>query len=138
MADPRFDIWNVLHDGEITVIALEKPETLVMFVDIPYVRQRIGPLGDSFRLELRGFRSIQFANDIGDSSREIADIARKRLIIISKRSETMPLQVEVAQGTLTLDFDSVRISLDTGQPISFGEVDRLSADYWTEWRKNTA
>lgn len=46
--DPRFGIWNALHDGEITIAVREATDVVVMFVSIPYVRRRIEPLGDSF------------------------------------------------------------------------------------------
>jgi hypothetical protein len=133
MAAPQFDIWNLLHDGEITVIAREGPDSLIMFVDIPYLRQRIAPLGDSFRLRLGGFRGIGFSNDIGDSYSEITDIAESRLEILSTESEAMPAKIAVAQGTLTIDFDSVDISLDTGQPISYEQISHACEQYWDEW-----
>jgi hypothetical protein len=62
--DPRFSIWNALHDGEITIAEREAPEVLVLFVSIPYVRRRIPPLGDSFRLRLGGFRGMVFDDEI--------------------------------------------------------------------------
>jgi hypothetical protein len=133
MTDPRFDIWNVLHDGEITVVAREEPDSLIMFVDIPYLRQRIAPLGDSFRLRLGGFRSIGFSNDIGDSYSAITDIAESRLEILSTESEAMPVKIAVAQGTLTIDFDSVDITLDTGQPVTYEQLHRVCEEYWNEW-----
>jgi hypothetical protein len=46
MNDPRFAVWNALRDDEITVLACEGSGTLMLFVDIPYVRERIHPLGD--------------------------------------------------------------------------------------------
>ena len=64
MTDPRLDIWNVLHDGEITITHRESADVVVMFVSIPYVRRRIQPLGDSFRLRFGGFRGMAFSYDI--------------------------------------------------------------------------
>lgn len=53
MTDPRIDIWNLLHDGEITVAARDA-DALVLFVSIPYLRSSFRPIGDSFALRLSG------------------------------------------------------------------------------------
>ena len=129
--DPRFGIWNALHDGEITVVAREEPDSLIIFVSIPYVRRRIMPLGDSFCLRLGGFRSAGWSNDIGDSYSELEDM--EGLEILEVQSDSMPVKIQCAQGTLTLDYDSLEISLDSGQPIAPEEVYRAYEDYWNEW-----
>lgn len=56
--DKRIEIWNVLHDGEITAIS-EDGDILTMFVSIPYLRRRLKPLGDSFVLTLEGVRRAE-------------------------------------------------------------------------------
>jgi hypothetical protein len=58
--DTRIAIWNVLHDGEITAIS-EDGDTLTMFVNIPYLRRRLKPLGDSFILTLAGVRQAEWS-----------------------------------------------------------------------------
>jgi len=133
--DPRLGIWNALHDGEITIAVREAPDVMVMFVSIPYVRRRIEPLGDSFRLRLSGFRGMVFGNDIGDTYSELKEIEGYE--ILEAKSETMPATIQLAEGTLMLDFDSLEISLDTGQPISAEEVYRVYEEYWDEWSKRT-
>jgi hypothetical protein len=132
--DLRFAVWNELHDGEITVLSQEEPGTLTIFVNIPYVRQRLQPLGDSFRLRLYDFRSITFSNDIGDSSSDLGDIAESQLIIISALGEKLPVQIEVAQGTLVIDFDSLDIALDSGQLISYEQLASSAEEYWNAWQ----
>jgi hypothetical protein len=57
--DERIEIWNVLHDGEITVVS-EDGDTLTLFVSIPYLRRRLKPLGDSFVLVLEGLSWLSF------------------------------------------------------------------------------
>jgi hypothetical protein len=135
MGDPRLDIWNVLHDGEITVMHRESPDVLVMFVSIPYVRRRIQPLGDSFRLRLGGFRSMHFENSIGDTSSELDYVEGYEILDIL--SETMPAKIQLAEGTLTLDFDSLDISLDSGQPVTYEEILHVAQDYWDEFAART-
>jgi hypothetical protein len=135
MADPRLDIWNVLHDGEITVTAREAADVAIMFVSIPYVRRRIAPLGDSFRLRLGGFRGMHFENSIGDTDSELAEIEGYEILAIL--SDTMPAKIQLTQGTLTLDFDSLEMSLDSGQPVTYEEVLRVAQDYWDECAART-
>jgi hypothetical protein len=133
--DPRFGIWSALHDGEITIAERETPDTLLLFVSIPYIRRRIEPLGDSFRLRLRGFRGMTYDNEIGDTYSELEDL--EGVEILKCLSETMPVIIQAAGGKLMLDFDSLEISLDTGRPISIEEICRASEEYWNEWRKKT-
>jgi hypothetical protein len=135
MGDPRFDIWNVLHDGDITIVHREAPDAVIMFVCIPYVRRRIEPLGDSFRLRLGGFRSIHFANDIGDTSSELDYVEGYEILDIL--SETMPAKIQLAEGTLTLDFDTLDITLDSGQAIEYEQIRRVAQDYWDEFAART-
>ena len=135
MGDPRLDIWNVLHDGEMTVIHRESPDVVIMFVSIPYVRRRIEPLGDSFRLRLGGFRGMQFKNSIGDTSSELDYVEGYEILDIL--SETMPAKIQLAEGTLTLDFDTLDISLDSGQSVAYEKVLRVAQDYWDEFAART-
>jgi hypothetical protein len=129
--DPRFGIWNAPHDGEITVVAREEPDSVIIFVNIPYVRRRIAPLGDSIRLRLRGFRTASWSNDIGDTYSELEDL--EGLEILEAQSDSMPAKIQCAQGTLTLDYDSLDVSLDTGDSVSPEEVYRAYEAYWNEW-----
>ena len=136
MADPRLDIWNVLHDGEITIMHRESPDVLVMFVSIPYVRRRIQPLGDSFRLRLGGFRGMAFSYDIDQNTFTELDYI-EGFEILDILSETMPAMIQLAEGKLMLDFDSLDIALDSGQPVAYEEVLRVAQEYWDEFAART-
>jgi len=133
MEDPRFGVWNVLQDGEITALGREEPTTLVIFVTIPYLRERIEPLGDSLCLRLRGCRRLEFAGAGAQSSTSPREIAMQRLWILSTDSEAMPVKIVTPSGFLILDFDAVDISLDTGQPLTYDELCRVCGEYWDEW-----
>jgi hypothetical protein len=133
MLDPRFAIWNTLHDGHITALAREAPDTVVMSVAIPYLRNRISPPGDSFCLRLRGVRRVEFAGFGAPDSNDLEEIARYERWILSTDSEIMPVKVATPEGFLVLDFESVDISLDSGEPISYEQLDRVSEEYWGEF-----
>ena len=115
-------------------MALEGEDTLVMFVSIPYLRERIAPLGDSFVLRLSGFRHIELADSDGKKKdSELADISKSGIEILSAESEAMPVKISTTSGYLTLDFDRIEIALDTGREVSYEEIDQASSDYWQEW-----
>lgn len=63
--DPKIDIWNVLHDGEITAISDENSDSLTMFVNIPWLRRRIEPIGDSFVLLFEGLKILEYEDTDG-------------------------------------------------------------------------
>ncbi len=117
--DPRIQIWNVLHDGEITAISGEDGETLTMFVSIPYLRRRSEPLGDSFVLTLGGLKRLEFRNFDGTTTplREEIDISTPG--ILSTESEAMPVRIETTMGQSILDFEGIRLGMDTGQQIEY-------------------
>jgi hypothetical protein len=131
--DERIQIWNVLHDGEITAIS-EDRDTLTMFVSIPYLRRRLTPLGDSFVLTLAGVRHVECRNCDGTSSslREELDLGTPE--ILQTKSESVPVTIDTTMGQLTLDFQSIRFGLDTGQSVEYKTIERICEEYWTAWR----
>lgn len=132
--DPRIAIWNILHDGEITVVAMED-DALVMFISIPYLRERLAPLGDSFALRLFGFRSLAFANPDGKKKEfSVSDLAKCGIEILSTDSEVMPVKIYTTEGYLTIDFDRIEVALDTGRVIEYEEVEKACFAFWAEWK----
>ena len=136
--DTRIEIWNVLHDGEITAIS-EDHGVLTMFVSIPYLRRRLKPLGDSFVLTLSGVKQAECRDFSGAASSATSlgeELEIGRLEIIKTQSESMPITIETTMGRLLLDFQSIRFALDTGQLVEYASIQKASEEYWTEWRSN--
>ena len=129
--DTRIAVWNTLHDGEITVLAMEG-DTLVMFVSIPYIRERITPLGDSFILRLHGFHLLEF-DDGKNKHSDLAEISKSGIEILSTESKTMPVKISTTSGFLTLDFDRIDITTDTGRQVAYDEINRACSEFWEEW-----
>jgi len=130
--DRRIQIWNILHDDEITAISGEGSDILTMFVSIPYLRRRLDPLGDSFVLTLSGIIRLEF-HDF-DSTRETLqeqlDIGSPE--ILSTESDSMPASIATSLGQLTLDFQSISFALDTGQAVEYEAIEKVCEEYWTE------
>lgn len=129
--DKRIEIWNILHDGEITV-ASEEDYKLTMFVNIPFMRQLLKPLGDSFVLTLGGVRQVEFRGYDGKGPPSpLQEELRYSPVILEIKSESMPITIETTIGHLILDFESISFALDTGQLIDYETIEKAHDEYWT-------
>ncbi|MCD4780811.1 MAG: hypothetical protein K8S27_09735 [Candidatus Omnitrophica bacterium] len=121
--DKRTQIWNVLHDGEITAIE-RNGETLIMFVSIPYLRRRMKPIGDSFVLTISGLTRLEYLDYDGKSSSLAEEIEVAMPEILSTDSDSMPITVNLTTGHLLLDFRRISFALDTGEAVEFEVIEK--------------
>lgn len=128
-------IWNILHDGEITAVEKGMDGLYTIFVNIPYLRRRIMPLGDSFVLTLSGVTQITFQDFGGTMSTLEDELEVSAPEILQTDSETMPVRVETTAGTLILNYERIDCKLDTGQPINFETIEAICREYWDQLRK---
>jgi hypothetical protein len=135
--DERIAVWNVLHDGEITA-ASQTSEALALFVNIPYLRRRFEPIGDSFVLTLSGVTEIGFRSFDGKPETLAEQLQGGRPEILSTESEGMPVVIDTTMGQLTLAFEHIEIALDTGATVTIGALDKAAAAYWNEWEQKAA
>lgn len=133
--DKRIATWNMLHDGEITAISKEDEQTLRIFVNIPYLRRRLKPIGDSFILTLSGLTCVQFENLDGTTAPFEEEIELATPEILSTESESMPITIATTTGYLKLDFQNIGFELDTGEKIEFESIEKACEEYWDEWEK---
>ncbi len=134
MTDKRIQLWNLLHDGDITAISEEHGETLTMFVNIPFLRRRLKPLGDSLVVTLSGLTRFEFQNFDGTATRLSEEIEIGSPEILLSESESMPVEIETTMGRVILDFKSMSFTLDTGQAIDYETIEKIHEEYWTEWK----
>ena len=136
--DSKISIWNVLHDGAITAIECKSDGILTMFVNIPYLRKRLKPLGDSFILKLRGIKKSEFEDFDGkkNSLQEEID-SNNEIEILSSDSNSMPVIINTTMGKIILDFENISFFLDSGEEIEFDTISKVCDDYWTEWENNS-
>jgi hypothetical protein len=130
----KFQIWNVLHDGEITAIE-QNGETLTMFVSIPYLRRRMKPIGDSFVLTLMGLTRLEYHDHSGKAASLAEEIEVAMPEILSTDSESMPVKVNLTMGHLLIEFESIKFAMDTGEPLQFDTIAKVAQEYWTEWKE---
>jgi hypothetical protein len=132
MMDRRIQIWNILHDDEITAISGEGSDILTMFVSIPYLRRRLAPLGDSFVLTLSGITRLEFHDFDGTRETLQEQLDNGSPEILSTESDSMPASIATSLGQLTLDFQSISFALDTGQAVEYEAIEKVCEEYWTE------
>jgi len=106
-----------------------------MFVNIPYIRRRLEPLGDSFVLTLRGLNRLEFHNFDGTTTSLREEIEVGTLGILSTESESMPVKIETTLGQLILEFESISFAMDTGQETAYETIEKACEEFWTEWGK---
>ena len=131
--EPRIDIWNVLHDGEITAVSGDDSDVVTLFVSIPYLRRRLQPLGDSIVLTLSGVRQLQFRDFGGSVTSLREELEETAPEILSSESEHMPITVDTTAGQLLADYDDMQLALDTGQTVAYEALERICQEYWDEW-----
>lgn len=133
--DNRIEIWNILHDGEITAISDGDSGTLTMFVSIPYLRRRLPPLGDSFVVTLSGLTRSEFSNFDGTTTSLREELETGTPEIFSTGSDSMPVRIDTTMGQLILEFENISFALDTGQAVEFDAIKKVCEEYWDEWEK---
>ena len=131
--DEIIEIWDVLHDGEISAIAGENSSSVTLFVHIPYLRRRFEPLGNSFILALDGVKEFKYLNSDGKRE-EIQDaLDSEGITILSTNSESMPVTIYTGLGELVVDCAKITYSLDSGQEIEYAAIKNACIEYWDEW-----
>jgi len=128
----EINIWNILHDGEITVIEKNMDGLYIIFVNIPYLRKRISPLGDSIVLILSNVKKLLFKDLEGIESVLVDELESTNLHILYTESISMPILVETTAGTLILDYDKIDLKLDTGQSLEYEKVELICREYWNK------
>lgn len=134
--DPRIEIWNILHDGQITAVEEDDTGNVRMFVNIPYLRRRMQPLGDSFVLMLGGVSRMECYNF---SESEVKTLQQELEVgspeILSTDSTEMPLKIDTTMGSLLIDFKTIQFQMDTGEEVDFDQIANVCDQYWAEWKR---
>jgi hypothetical protein len=139
MTKEHYDIWNILHDGEITGIDGVIPGHLAIRVEIPYLRDMLAPKGTAFVLTL--CNCTRFEYEVWDDRKKYSDVARIAAMkpFVLEASETPEgIRIGCTEGYIHASYGSVAYALDTGQIITFADLSAACDRYWTEWKAKTA
>jgi len=126
----RADIWNLLHDGEITAIGGTVPGYVRITVNIAYLRRRFSPEGDSFVITLRNCTILQLKPYNEPVETDFQKIVSSKVEFLSTESSDCPIKLATTVGELEIDFQTFELSLDTGAIISYDQLDEASRNYW--------
>lgn len=131
------DVFNVLHDGDIVAISGIVPGTVLLDIDIKYLRRRFPEPGKIIKLTIIG--CTHFAYRDFDESKFITDLsaieAFKPMIIGAvMRGEIC--DVDCLKGPLEITATDGSLSLDNGRPVSLEELIGIADAYWKEWSEH--
>jgi len=132
--NPKADIWNVLHDGEIIQIQGKVPGDLRLTISIAYLRHMFSDTGDSITLCLRG--CSYFTMNIWDENLVTSDperIVKENTEILSTESLSTPVHVITTKGEIDTDFESFSLTLNDGKDISYESLCEACERYWNKW-----
>lgn len=86
---------------------------------------------------MTGVKKAEFCDYEGDISALSEELDACMPEILSTDSEEMPISVLTTTSTLVLDYQDISFALDTGQPVSYEEIEKACIEYWDEWKKKT-
>lgn len=124
-------LFTALHDGTITAVSGQVPGTIILIVDIEYLRERFTDHGEEIRIILEEctlFEFLLYESDI--RIRDLAEVARREYSIINANNNDGVCHVHCDDGTLLLASRDYSIELDSGRILSLDELLGEANAYW--------
>jgi len=122
----------LLHDGTVEQLTRSGPDELTLSVEIGYLRTRFSPPGDAFMLRLGSCTHFSYSEYGHEPLTDLEAIAEKRTEILNLEAEN-PVIVSCVMGSLRLEYLTLELSLDSGEPIPVTELAAAADAYWSEW-----
>ena len=129
----EIEIWNLLHDGLLSLFIEYNSTAITAFVHIPYVRRRIEPVGVCFILKLSGVKSCTFKDFDGNEESITKIFNSNSPDILGVESKEMPITISTTFGNLTLDYENINAYLESGHEIDYKTISKACSEYWEEW-----
>ena len=135
------EAWRFFHDGAIEQIKGEVPGSIVLKIGISYLRRMFSSEGDGFFVRLGGCTRFDFAKYDGNSYfpviSTLLDIEAEEPERLSVRL-TDPLVIVCESGLLTLAYEDIEITLDSGESLTIEQLAEASKTYWRELAPRTS
>ena len=132
--NPRAEIWNVFHDGELSSLEGNVPGDVTIRIGIEYLRHMFSGEGEDIFMTLHSCSKISMeiweSDLVTDDFGKIAEIGSE---ILSTDSEDIPVRVITTLGTLHADFESFSLRLDDGREITYDQLCDACQKYWDRW-----
>ena len=128
--------WGVFHDGVIKAIDGTVPGTLVLTIEIGYLRAMFDGEGSSFKVHLTGCTKMRYSDYDEEPTIDLEIIREREPEILYVTSE-QPLVLDCVMGPLELEYEQVSVELENG--VQVGEQELISASelYWNRWRESS-
>lgn len=123
------DIWGVFHDGVIEHVEGSFPGSVNLDLSINYLRDMFDGDGTGFKVQLGGCTQFEYCEFDELPTTNFEEIGKRQVEILYVISAN-PLVLDCAMGTLKLEYDSMRVTLDTGEPVSYEALVKASEKYW--------
>lgn len=124
--------WGIFHDGHIEKIEGRIPGDVRLHVSVLYLRQMFPGNGRGFVVRLQGCTLCEYQEYDEEPIQDLQGIERKEPELLYVQS-TVPVTIDCAMGTLRLDYQAASITLDTGEPVTDGELEAACKRYWEDW-----
>ena len=128
--------WGVFHDGVIKAIDGTVPGTLVLTIEIGYLRAMFDGEGSSFKVHLTGCTKMRYSDYDEEPTIDLEIIREREPEILYVTSE-QPLVLDCVMGPLELEYEQVSVELEND--VQVGEQELISASelYWNRWRESS-
>jgi hypothetical protein len=126
-------LWSLLHDGGFDAIQGTVPGNLNLEIHCRYLRQQFPGEGTGFRVVLRDCTRFDYQAYDGPLLTNLDDILKADPELVSMTEEDGVITVNCVMGTLTTQYTSASIFLDSGIEISEGMLEAASGAYWMDW-----
>ena len=126
------DVWGLFHDGYINRIECTAPGVLRLEVRIEYLRDMFPERGTSFVVTLTACSKFVYRGYDEQPTDDIAEIQAREPEILYVNSMD-PLVLDCADGTLELAYETMTVTLESGQPVTEDALIQASDKYWKDF-----
>lgn len=132
------DFWRFFHDGVIDRISGSVPGNVVVEIEIEYLRQMFEGDGNSFNVNLTVCTKIEYSVYDGAPISDMQEIVSNEPEILYVNETEPEVILDCAIGRLVLNYADARVSLDSGQQVTYEELEQATKKYWSDAREHNA
>lgn len=129
--------WGVFHDGTIERIEGAVPGSVLLSLEIPYLRAMFPGEGTSFHIRLDACTKLTYNEYDAPSTSDLNRVKQREPEILYVKSE-QPLVLDCVMGTLELAYATMSVALENGTRVSEQALVEACESYWKRWQESAA
>jgi hypothetical protein len=129
--------WGVFHDGVIKRVEGVIPGTVLLSLEIRYLRAMFPGEGTSFKIRLHECTKLKYNEYDEAPTTDLTKIQDREPEVLYVTSER-PLVLDCVMGTLELAYTGMSVALDDGTQVSEHELVDACELYWKRWQESTS